>query len=100
MTIESLETRIAKLTNEVLETAQQVAAHPEGMAEKGAAYYKRFQELAAENGGKNPALNRPLADLNLDIGYIRNVGNSLTSTRLAQILRDNATLAAQKKQGH
>ena len=92
MTTESLQTRVAILNNDVLGTALKVAQHPVGLVEQGRQFYARFQALAAENAGQDPELSRLLADIQMDITYIFNAGNSLTSTRLAQMLRDQATL--------
>jgi hypothetical protein len=97
MTNDSLETRVAVLNNDVLEAAQKVAKQHAGLVEQGRQLYARFQALAAENAGKDPQLSRLLADIQTDIGYIFNAGNSLTSTRLAQILRDQAALKDSKK---
>lgn len=92
MTTESLPTRVASLNNEVLETAKQVARQRAEWVEQGRRLYERFQTLAAENAGKDSELSRLLADIQTDIGYIFNAGNGLTSTRLAQVLRDQAAL--------
>ncbi len=97
MTDDSLETRIAMLNNEVLEAAKKVSQHNAETAEQARGLYKRFEALRAENAGKNPELGRLLSDIQKDITYILNAGNSLTSTRLAQILRDQAALDAKKK---
>lgn len=97
---DSLDVRVARLNNEVLEAAQKVADQTSGLTEQAAAFYKRFEALATENAGSDPELSRLLADVRMDIGYIQNSGKSLTSTRLAQVLRDNAELAARKTPKH
>jgi hypothetical protein len=100
MTTQSLETRVAILNNDVIDAAKKVAEQPGDLVEIARRLYERFQALAAENEGKDRELSRILADIQMDIGYIRNAGNSLTSTRLAQILRDQAVLKARKKTGN
>ncbi len=97
MTTEDLQTRVAILNNEVLELAIQVSKHVAVPTEQARQLYPRFQALAAENAGQDPELSRLLADIRMDITYILNSGNSLVSTRLAQILRDQAALDEGKK---
>ena len=80
-----------ELHNEMLETAKQMVAgtlSESARVERLADFQQRFNALLKQPNRANPAIERVLADIDLDMMYISFDGNAPSSTHLAQVIRD------------
>ena len=80
-----------KLHNDILDTAKQMAVGTLSETDRTrriADFQKRSDALLKQPNRTDPAVERVLGDIDLDLMYITFNGNAPSSTHLAQVIRD------------